>query len=89
MIFALLLFVGGVIGWIGSLIFRDKSYRAICFTIIIGITGSLLTGLIVTPLLGETPLISDNVSALSILASSLGSILILSLINLIQRNILR
>ena len=46
------LIVGGVCGWLASIIMRTDAQQGILLNIVVGIVGALLAGFIVSPLIG-------------------------------------
>lgn len=85
----LLLIVGGLIGWVASMIMRTDGQQGILLNIVVGIVGALLAGFIVTPLIGGAPITSGEISIQSVLVSLLGAIVLLALINLFRRGAVR
>ena len=81
----ILLVVGGVIGWLASLIMRTDAQQGILLNVVVGIVGSVLGGLIISPLLGAAPITSGVISLSSIVVSLLGAIVLLAAVNLIRR----
>jgi uncharacterized membrane protein YeaQ/YmgE (transglycosylase-associated protein family) len=84
-----LLIVGGLIGWVASMIMRTDGQQGIFLNIVVGIVGALLAGFIVTPLVGGAPITSGEISIQSVLVSLLGAIVLLALINLFRRGSVR
>lgn len=82
-----LLVVGGVIGWVASMIMRDNT--GLFLNIVIGIVGAILAGFIVTPLIGGAPITSGVISIQSIIVSLLGAIVLLAIVNLVRRGSVR
>ena len=76
----ILLVVGGIIGWVASMIMRDNT--GIILNVIVGIVGAMLAGFIVTPLIGGAPITSGVISIESIGVSLLGAIILLAIVNL-------
>lgn len=87
---AVFLIVGGIIGWIASLIMRTDAQQGILLNIVVGIVGSALGGLILAPLLGIPSLTQGGGFNLASLGVSLGGTLILlALWNLLNRGKVR
>ncbi|WP_375391737.1 GlsB/YeaQ/YmgE family stress response membrane protein [uncultured Sphingomonas sp.] len=82
-----LLVVGGIIGWIASMIMRDNT--GLFLNIVVGIVGAILAGFIVTPLIGGAPITSGVIGIQSIIVSLLGAIVLLAIINLVRRGSVR
>jgi uncharacterized membrane protein YeaQ/YmgE (transglycosylase-associated protein family) len=85
----ILLIVGGLIGWVASMIMRTDGQQGIFLNIVVGIVGALLAGFILTPLVGGAPITSGEISLPSILLSLLGAIVLLAIINLFRRGSVR
>jgi uncharacterized membrane protein YeaQ/YmgE (transglycosylase-associated protein family) len=84
-----LLIVGGLIGWVASMIMRTDGQQGIFLNIVVGIVGALLAGFIVTPLIGGAPITSGVISIQSVLVSLVGAVLLLAIINLFRRGAVR
>lgn len=84
-----LLIVGGLIGWVASLIMRTDGQQGIFLNVVVGIVGALLAGFLVTPLIGGAPITSGEISIQSVLVSLLGAIVLLAIINLFRRGAVR
>ena len=84
-----LLVVGGVIGWLASVIMRTDGQQGIFLNVVVGIVGAVLAGFIVTPLIGGAPITSGALSIQSVLVSLLGAIVLLGIVNLFRRGSVR
>lgn len=84
-----LLIVGGLIGWVASMIMRTDAQQGVILNVVVGIVGALLAGIIVTPLIGGAPITSGAISIQSIIVSLVGAIVLLALINLFRRGSVR
>lgn len=78
------LIVGGVVGWLASLVMRTDAQQGILLNIVVGIVGAFLAGL----LLGGGS-INEDINLMSILYSLLGAIVLLAIVNLIRRGSVR
>jgi uncharacterized membrane protein YeaQ/YmgE (transglycosylase-associated protein family) len=78
------LIVGGVCGWLASLIMRTDAQQGIILNIVVGIIGAVIAGL----LLGKGNL-NQGFSIESFLWSLVGAIILLAIVNLIFRGRLR
>lgn len=81
----ILLVVGGLIGWVASMIMRTDAQQGVFLNIIVGIVGAVLAGFILTPLIGGAPITSGEISIPSVLVSLLGAIVLLAVVNLVRR----
>lgn len=88
--FILWLIVGGIIGWIASMIMRTDAQQGMLLNVIVGIIGAFLGGLLISPLLGLETMSQDNVFSLSgMLVALLGAIILLAIVNLFRRGTVR
>ena len=89
MTFIFVLIVGGVIGWLASIVMRTDAQQGILLNVIVGIVGALLAGYLVTPLIGGAPITSGSFGIMSLVASFLGAVILLAIVNLFRRGSLR
>ena len=78
------LIVGGIVGWLASLIMRTDGQQGLILNIVVGIIGAFLAGLIVG---GGS--INEQISVESFLYSLLGAVVLLAIVNLIRRGSVR
>ena len=79
------LVVGGVIGWIASLIMKTDAQQGLFLNVVVGVVGALLGGWLLSPLVGEGTLNQGDFSLGGLLVSLAGAIILLFLVNLIRR----
>jgi uncharacterized membrane protein YeaQ/YmgE (transglycosylase-associated protein family) len=80
--------VGGVAGWLASLVMNRDASMGIFWNIIVGIVGALLGNAVLAPLLGFGGSIqSFNLGGFII--AILGAVILLAIVNLIQRGRVR
>ena len=85
----ILLIVGGVIGWLASIVMRTDAQQGIFLNIVVGIIGAVLAGFLLSPLLGVPPITSGGYSISTILVSLLGAVVLLAIVNLVRRGSVR
>jgi uncharacterized membrane protein YeaQ/YmgE (transglycosylase-associated protein family) len=85
MTFIAIIIVGGILGWIASMIMRTDAQQGIFLNIVVGIIGAVLAGFVLTPILGGTPITSGAFDLRSLLVSLLGAIVLLAIVNLMRR----
>lgn len=85
----LILVVGGVIGWLASLVMRTDGQQGIFLNVVVGIVGALIAGVLVTPFLGGAPITSGSFDLMSLVVSFLGAVILLAIINLFRRGSVR
>ena len=77
------LVVGGVCGWLASLVMRTDAQQGIILNIIVGIIGAVIAGLI----FGGS--INQAITVETFLYSLLGAIILLAIVNLVRRGTVR
>lgn len=85
----ILLIVGGLIGWVASMIMRTDGQQGILLNVVVGIVGALLAGFVATPLIGGAPITGGSINIQSIIVSLIGAIVLLAIINLFRRGTVR
>lgn len=83
------LVVGGVIGWIASLIMRTDAQQGMFLNVVVGIVGAALAGWFISPLIGVPSINSDTFSLASLLVSLVGAVILLAIVNLVRRGSVR
>lgn len=86
--FLIWLIVGGVVGWLASLVMRTDANQGILLNVVVGIVGAFLGGLVISPLVGVGT-INDGLSISSFLVSLVGAIILLAIVNLFRRGRVR
>ena len=87
--FILWIIVGGILGWIASLIMHTNAQQGPMLNILVGIIGALLAGFLLTPLFGVGTINQSNFSLPSLLLSLLGAVILVAIVNLIRRGTVR
>jgi uncharacterized membrane protein YeaQ/YmgE (transglycosylase-associated protein family) len=77
------LIVGGVCGWLASLIMRTDAQQGIILNIVVGIVGAVIAGLLFHVD------INHGITIESFLYSLLGAVILLAIVNLIRRGAVR
>ncbi|HMO69899.1 MAG TPA: GlsB/YeaQ/YmgE family stress response membrane protein [Novosphingobium sp.] len=85
----LILIVGGVIGWLASMVMRTDAQQGILLNIVVGIVGAVLAGFLVTPLIGGAPITSGAFDLMSLISSFIGAVILLAIVNLFRRGAVR
>jgi uncharacterized membrane protein YeaQ/YmgE (transglycosylase-associated protein family) len=79
------LIVGGIIGWLASMMMRTDAQQGLFLNVIVGIVGAALAGWFISPLIG-TPSINDGSFSIgSLLVSLVGAVILLAIVNLVRR----
>lgn len=81
--FIIWIVVGGIIGWVASMLMRTREGPLL--NVIVGIVGAFLAGLLLTPLFGIPPYSQTNFSLPSLMVSLLGAVLLLAVVSFVRR----
>ena len=73
--------VGGILGWIASMIMKTNDQQGIILNIIVGIVGAFLGGLLLAPLFGTGTINQSDFSIGSLFVSLLGAVILLAIVN--------
>ena len=77
--------VGGILGWIASMVMKTNERQGIILNIIVGIVGAFLGGLLLAPLFGTGTINQNDFSVGSLLVSLVGAIILLAIVNFFRR----
>ena len=84
--FIIWIIVGGIIGWLASIIMKTDSRQGLIADIIVGIVGAFVGGFFLSPLFNSSTINESNYSLPALLVS-LGGAIILLAISKLFRNI--
>lgn len=82
--FIIWLIVGGLVGWVASIIMKTNAQQGLVLNIIVGIVGAFVAGLVLTPLLGIGTINQSNFSLPALLVSLGGAVILLFIVSLFQ-----
>ena len=83
------LVVGGLIGWVASMIMRTDGQQGLFLNVVVGIVGAALGGWLISPLVGVPTINQDVFSIGALVVSLLGATILLAVVNLIRRGTAR
>ena len=87
--FIIWLIVGGLIGWIASMIMRTDAQQGILLNVVVGIVGAFIGGWLISPLLGAGDINSGDFSIMGLLVSLVGAVILLAIVNMVRRGRVR
>ena len=87
--FIIWIILGGILGWLASLVMRTNAQQGVFLDIIVGIVGAFLGGLLLAPLFGTGTINQNDFSLSGLLVSLLGAIILLAIVNLFRRGTAR
>lgn len=83
------LVVGGLIGWVASLIMKTDAQQGMILNVVVGVVGALLGGWLLSPLVGAGTVNQGDFSLMGLLVSLAGAVILLFVFNLLRRGTAR
>jgi uncharacterized membrane protein YeaQ/YmgE (transglycosylase-associated protein family) len=87
--FIIWLVVGGLIGWVASMLMKTDGQQGIILNVVVGVVGALLGGWLISPLVGAGTINDGSFSLASLGVSLLGAVILLAIVNLFRRGSVR
>jgi uncharacterized membrane protein YeaQ/YmgE (transglycosylase-associated protein family) len=86
----LALIIGGIIGWLASIVMRTNARQGLLLNIVVGIVGSLLGSFLLGRFFGaDGNLMNSPLDGGTLLAAFVGALLLLAIVNLFTRRAVR
>ena len=79
------LVVGGLVGWVASLIMKTDGQQGLILNVVVGIVGAAAAGWLISPLVGVPTINQDQFSIGALLVSLIGALLLLAVVKLFRR----
>jgi uncharacterized membrane protein YeaQ/YmgE (transglycosylase-associated protein family) len=79
------LVIGGVVGWIASLIMRTDAQQGLILNVVVGVVGAALAGWLLSPMFGVASINQGDFSFGGLVISLLGAVILLAIVNLVRR----
>jgi uncharacterized membrane protein YeaQ/YmgE (transglycosylase-associated protein family) len=83
--FIIWLVVGGLIGWVASMVMKTDAQQGMILNIVVGIVGAMLGGWFLAPMFGTGTINSNDFSLAGLGVSLLGAIVLLAIVNVFRR----
>lgn len=87
--FIIWLVVGGLVGWVASLLMRTDGQQGIILNVVVGIVGAFLGGWLIAPMFGAGTINQNDFSVGGLAVSLLGAVILLAIVNLVRRGRVR
>jgi uncharacterized membrane protein YeaQ/YmgE (transglycosylase-associated protein family) len=81
--------MGGVIGWLASIVMRTDAQQGIFLNIIVGCVGSILGRFVLGSFMGGGRLRDNAFDPMTLLTAFIGAVVLLGIINLVRRGRVR
>ncbi len=79
------LVVGGVLGWLASILMRTNGQQGVILNVVVGIIGAMIAGWVISPMVGVGTINQNNFSLPALLVSFAGAVVLLAVVNLLRR----
>ena len=87
--FIIWLIVGGLIGWLASVLMKTDGQQGLFLNVVVGIIGAMVGGWVISPVVGVGTINQDNFSLPALLVSFVGAAILLGIVNLFRRGSVR
>ena len=87
--FIIAIVMGGIIGWLASIVMRTDAQQGIFLNIIVGCLGSILGRFLFGSFLGGGKLRGDAFDPMTLLTAFIGAVVLLAIVNLVRRGKVR
>jgi uncharacterized membrane protein YeaQ/YmgE (transglycosylase-associated protein family) len=78
------LILGGIIGWLASIVMRTDAQQGILLNIVVGIVGAFIGGIIF-----NHDMNGGDFSLIALLEAFIGAVILLAIVNLVRRGSVR
>jgi uncharacterized membrane protein YeaQ/YmgE (transglycosylase-associated protein family) len=85
MSYILLVVIGGVLGWLASIVMRTNAQQGLFLNVAVGIVGALIGGVLLAPMTGSGTITDGDYGFASLAVSFVGAIVLLAGVNLLRR----
>lgn len=87
--FILWLILGGVIGWLASIVMKTNDQQGVFLNIVVGLIGAVLGGWLISPMVGVGTINQNDFSLAAMFVSFIGAAILLAIVNLVRRGTAR
>jgi uncharacterized membrane protein YeaQ/YmgE (transglycosylase-associated protein family) len=81
--------VGGILGWLASLMMKTDGQQGVILNVIVGIVGALIASFVIAPMFGTGTINTNDFSVSGLLVSFVGAAILLAIVNLFRRGSVR
>jgi uncharacterized membrane protein YeaQ/YmgE (transglycosylase-associated protein family) len=82
--FILWIVIGGVIGWLASIVMKTNDQQGKLLNIVVGIVGAFLGGLLLGGLFDTGTINQDDFSVSSLVVSFIGAVILLAIVKMFR-----
>jgi uncharacterized membrane protein YeaQ/YmgE (transglycosylase-associated protein family) len=85
MTFIMWIIVGGILGWLASIVMKTNDRQGMILNVVVGIVGAFLGGLLLAPVFHTGTINQGDFSIGSLFVSFLGALILLAIVNFFRR----
>jgi uncharacterized membrane protein YeaQ/YmgE (transglycosylase-associated protein family) len=82
--FILWIVIGGVIGWLASIVMKTNDQQGKLMNVVVGVVGAFLGGVLLGRLFGTGTINQNDFSMSSLLVSFLGAVVLLAIVRMFR-----
>lgn len=79
------LIVGGLVGWVASMLMNTNGQQGVLMNVIVGIVGAVLGGWLLGDYFGSSTINQGNFSLNGLFVSLIGAVLLIALLKIVRR----
>ncbi len=79
------LILGGVIGWLASIVMQTRAQQGLMLNIVVGMAGAAFGGWLVSPLTDSGAIGQGDFNPSTLLVALIGAVVLLILVNLVRK----
>lgn len=83
--FIVWLVIGGLIGWVASMLMKTDGQQGMFLNVVVGIVGAAVGGWFISPLVGVASINDGNFSIGALVVSLVGAVILLAIVSLFRR----
>ena len=84
------LVIGGVVGWLASIVMRTDAQQGALLNIVVGIVGAFIGGFLASALgFGGSSINNNDFSLSGLVVAFIGAVVLLGIVNLVRRGSVR
>ena len=81
--------VGGILGWLASIVMKTDGQQGLILNVVVGAVGALIAGFVIAPMFGTGTINTNDFSIAGLVVSFVGAVILLAIVNLFRRGTVR
>ncbi|MEC5216638.1 putative membrane protein YeaQ/YmgE (transglycosylase-associated protein family) [Actimicrobium sp. GrIS 1.19] len=83
--FIIWIVIGGVLGWLASIVMKTDAQQGMILNVVVGVVGALVGGWLLAPMVGTGTINQGDFSIAALVVSFVGALVLLAIVNLLRR----